>query len=172
MPCGAIGAGMGMRAEFNRPGIAAARSKNKGRTEAACGPEDHAVALDKSLGRECKPAKRIGGQRIDARLIEDNVRPRTECRGKNFIQTMKIFLIFHAIGQGHIKAALLFAEGEVAFTVQGEREDIRIVFENLRRAVTLVDIQIDHSSATDEPPPSQKLNGHSNVIEYAKAGAF
>jgi hypothetical protein len=52
MPCRAISAGMGMRAEFNGAGIAATGGKNKRRAEAARGPEDHAIALDKPLGRE------------------------------------------------------------------------------------------------------------------------
>jgi hypothetical protein len=163
---------MGMCAEFNGAGIAAAGGQNKRRTEAARGREDHAIAFDKSLRREGKAAKRIGSQRIDARLIEHNVRSGAECGGKDFIQAMKIFLVFNAIGQGNIKAALLFAEGEIAFTVHGEREDIRIVFKNLRGAVTLMDIKIDHGGAADEPALAQKLDGNGNVIEYAKAGPF
>jgi hypothetical protein len=163
---------MGMRAEFNGSGIAAAGSENKRSTETACRAKDHAIALDQSLGRERKAAKRIGSQRIDARLIEHNVRTGAECGGKHFIQTMKICLIFNAIGQGHIEAALLFAEGKIAFTVHGEREDIRIVFKNLRGAVTLVDIKIDYGGAPDESALPQKLDGHGNVIEYAKTGPF
>src|SRR4029077_14274171 len=171
-PCCAISAGMGMRAEFNGPGIAAAGSQNKRYAETARGLEDHAITLDQSLRRETKAAKRIGSQRIDARLIEHNARTQAECGGKHFIQAMKICLILNAIGQGHIEAALLFAEGEIAFTVHGEREDVRIVFKNLRGAVTLVDIKIDHGGAPDESALPQKLDGHGNVIEYAKACPF
>src|SRR5205823_12287746 len=85
--------------------------------------------------RERKAAKRIGSQRIDARLIKDNVRTGAECGGKHFIQAMKICLVFNAIRQGYVEAALLFAEGKIAFTVHGEREDVRIVFKNLRGAI-------------------------------------
>src|SRR5207248_2753086 len=107
MPCCAIGAGMGMRAEFNGAGIAAARGENKRRTEAARSLEDHAITLDQSLGRERKAAKRIGSQRIDARLIKDNVRTGAECGRKHLIEAMNVCLVFNAIRQGYVEAALL-----------------------------------------------------------------
>src|SRR6478672_3567034 len=97
---------------------------------------------------------------------------KAESGRKNFIEMAKISSVFHPVGQGHIKAALFLAKREIAFTMDGEREDIRIVQKNFRGAVTLMNVKIDYGSATDEAALSQELNCHGNIIEYAKPCAF
>src|SRR6185437_2380387 len=121
---------------------------------------------------ERETAKNIGRQRIDAGLIKDNVWPEAESSRKNFIETAKISSVFNSIRQGNIKAALFLSKREIAFAVDGECKDVRIVLKNLCCAVALMHIKINDGSPADEAALSQKLDSDSNVIEHTEACAF
>src|SRR5215475_3690948 len=91
---------------------------------------------------------------------------------QDLIQPSQVLRVLNAIRQGDVQPALLFAEREVAFAMDGEREDIRIVCKNFRSAIALMHVKVDHGSAVDEAPVAQELNGHGDIIEYAKTCAL
>src|SRR5262249_13734264 len=98
--------------------------------------------------------------------------PESNSSGQNFIEMTHIRVVFNAIGQSHVQAALFLAEGEVAGAVDGEGEDARIVLKYLRRSVTLMNIEINHGGATDKAAFSQEMNCHGDIVEPTEAGSF
>jgi hypothetical protein len=63
-------------------------------------------------------------------------------------------------------------EGKVLAPVQREGEDPRIVREDLRRAVALMNVAVHHRDASQPALAQQPGGGHGNVIEDAESRAF
>src|SRR5512146_1001161 len=74
VPCGAVGVGVGLRAEFNGTRVAAAGSQGEGNAGSACSVEHLTVALNEALRGEGEVAEGIGVESIDTGLVEDDVR--------------------------------------------------------------------------------------------------
>jgi hypothetical protein len=172
LPCGAISIGMRFGAAFDGPRVAAARSQNERSAETPSGFKDPPVTLDQPLMCERKAAENIGSQGIDTGLIENNVRFEGKSGGQDLVELMQILGVFNTVLQSYIKTSTFLAEGKIAFAMDGEREDVGIILKYPGRTVTLMDIEIDHRGATDEPAFSKKLDRYSDVVEYAEACAF
>ena len=72
---------------------------------------------------------------------------KSNTRGSTSCQSAQILGVLSAVRQLHVDPAALFAKREVAGAVHRERQHLGIVFEDQRRAVALVHIQIHHRRA-------------------------
>jgi len=172
LPCRAIGVGVGFSAERDRPRVTATGSQNQGNAGATRRHKDPAVTFDESLMSEREPSEYVRRQGIDAGLVEDDVGPEGKSSRQDLVKMAQVGVVFNAIGQSHIQAALFLAEGKVAGAVDGEGEDAGIVLKYLRRSVTLMDIEVDHGGAANEAAFPQEMNCHGDIVEHTEAGTF
>src|SRR5258708_36686401 len=89
----------------------------------------------------------------------------------------QIFVVADPVGQVDVESALLFPEREVAAAVDGAGEHIRIVMEDFRRAVSLVNIEVEDGGPANGGRISlgsaaQGFDGHGDVVEDTESGAF
>ena len=84
----------------------------------------------------------------------------------------EISLVLDAIGQADIERALLFAKREVALAMNGESEDAGVATEDVSGAVSLMNVEIDDGGAADASGVAEELDGDSDIVKDAEAGAF
>ena len=65
-------------------------------------------------------------------------------------QGLQVGVVTAAIGQVHIQITRHLAEGKVLFAMHGEGEYARLIAEDGRRAIALMDIQIKHQNAAHQ----------------------
>ena len=133
--------------------------------------EDTPVALVQTIGREREFAKGVGGEPVDAGLVEEEFRPELENAFESAIQRGQEFTVTGAGGQFQVEAALLLSEREVRGTVNRNRECFRIVGQQQRCSVTLVDIAVEYRGAPEEAPLAAGTNRDHEVVEDAESRA-
>ena len=79
-------------------------------------------------------------QSIHPRLKENDIRPECESGFEDTLHSIEISLILCSIGQVHVETATLFAKGEVIAPMNRDRQNIRIILEDLRRPIPLMHI--------------------------------
>lgn len=163
---------MGLGALFDGAGVASAEGEHQRELMAAGKVEDLAVSLQQAFVSHGEAAESIGLQGIDAGLIEDDVGPKSMNLGQHFIEVAQVCIISGKVGQMEIEGALLLAEREVAAPVHRQREDIRIVTEDFRGAIALMNVEINDGRALNHSIGPQLLDGDGNVIEDAESGAL
>src|SRR5580704_18487135 len=145
----AEGGGVGLGGEDDGVGVAAADGDDEGDGQIAGGAHDHAVALFETSGSETEAAEAIGGERVDACLVEDEVWVEIRHLWKNGGEGAEVFVVGDAGVEFYVDGALLLAQREVGFAVNRDGEDGRVVAENVSGAVALVDIEIEDGDAVD-----------------------
>ena len=75
-------------------------------------------------------------------------------------------------GKADVEIAALFAKREVARTVDREREDGRVIGEDRRGAVALMDVTIDHHGTSHGVLGLERAQRDDRVVEHAVALAM
>ena len=86
LPCRAIGVGMGFSVERDRPRVTTTGGQDQRNAGATACHKDPAVAFDEPMVDERGPGKNVGRQRIDTRLVENNVRLEEKSSGQDLIK--------------------------------------------------------------------------------------
>ena len=130
------------------------------------------IAPAEAVERQPEAAELISIQRIDAGLEEDDVGPRQVERSRQVaLEARNIFRILTTIEKLDVEGRALLVEGKIIRAVHGEGEHGRIVREDRGGAVALVDVEVDHQRALDQPFALQSARGHRDVVEDAESGA-
>ena len=74
-------------------------------------------------------------------------------------------------GHADIEIAGFLGRRIVGLAVEREGEDRRLVLEDRRRAVALMDVEIDHQRALDQPLAPQHADRDGHIVEEAEARA-
>ena len=130
------------------------------------------VTLGQARVRQRQFAEFIFPQAIHPGLIKHKIGPELPHPRQILVERGQILLIARPIGEVHVDRARLFAEREVVAAVKRERQHVRILREQRRRAVPLVHVEVDYRHARAPPAPPQIGNRNRNVVEDAKAGTF
>jgi hypothetical protein len=124
------------------------------------------VALLQASEAEVQASERIFAQAVDSGLIEDDSRAEPLDPRQGGRERVEVGAVFGAVVECHVERRALLTEREVVRAVEGEREDIGVVFEKRSRAIALMYVEIEDGRAQ-----MQRSNGDSEVIEHAEARA-
>ena len=128
--------------------IAAADHRRERQVEPLAGFGDLPIPGAQAVITERKKTEPIVGMRIDAGVIEDQLRSRLLDRlRERWTERCKIGFIARALRQADIKIGGRLVERPVGIAVDRQGEDARIVCEDPRRAVAMVYIAVDHQNA-------------------------
>ena len=108
--------------------------------------------------------------RIDPGIIEDNIRRCAERGIDQIFQRGQIGRIARLFRQADVEIRGRLVARPVLLAMQRGGEDARIIAEDQRRAIALMDIAINHRNALHAPLIQQQLSGDADIIEHAKAG--
>src|SRR3954447_6866329 len=78
---------------------------------------------------------------------------------------LDVLTVSSSLRERDIDFALLLTERKIHFAMHGNGKDVSFLPEDFRRAVSLVNVQIDHRNPPCLPGCAQPLNGHGNVVE-------
>jgi hypothetical protein len=162
---------VGLGGEDDGVGVAAADGDDEGDGQIAGGAHDHAVALFETSGSETEAAEAIGGERVDAGLVEDEVWVEIRHLWEKGGEGAEVFVVGDAGVEFDVDGTLLLAQREVGFAVNRDGEDGRVVAEDVSGAVALVDVEIEDGDAGNFVL-LQAARGDRDVVEDAEAGAF
>ena len=106
---------------------------------------------------------------VDPAIVEDEVRPaRLERVLHSLAAGLQIGFVAEAGGQADIVIGHRLQTRPVGLAMDREREDARLGGEEPRRAVALVDVEIDHQRARDHALGQQEVRGHRDIVEHAE----
>ena len=162
---------MGFGGEGNGDGVAAADGDDEGDGQVQGGAHDHAVALFETGGSEAEAAEAIGGERVDAGLVEDEVGVEIGNFGENGGEGAEVFGVGDTGVEFDVDGTLLLAQREVGFAVNRDGKNGRVVAKDVGGAVALVDVEIEDGDAGDFVL-LQVACSDRDVVEDAEAGAF
>jgi hypothetical protein len=111
--------------------VAAAHGGHDRGAGGAAGADDQLVAPPEAGERQPQLAEAVVFVRVDARLIEDQVRPEfmenlRDVRGEDG----EVLFVADAVGQGDVEAAALLAQREIARAVDREGEYFGVIAED------------------------------------------
>ncbi len=127
--------------------------------------EDQPVALDEAVEREREAAQAITFIRVYARLIKDYVRAKPlDGAGQRARQGVEILFIGRSVIEPYVDGALLFYERVILLTVKRQREDLRVIGEDVSRPVALMNVAVDDRGAAYQPFGSKQPDGDGYVV--------
>jgi len=172
---------MGLRGALDRITVASTERNDDWQACGTDGVEYKFVAMAKPLHGDLQPPQTIRVERIDSGLIKDDFGTEVEHARKSLLELGEIFGVGSTVGKFNIEFAALLAKWEVLAAVHGESEDIRIFFENLSSAITLVNIKVNNGETVkgrsrgighELPSMAEGLDGDGDIVEDAITGAF
>ena len=157
---------------FHVPVISAADHAHERNVQRPSPIGNHRLALANAVITEFKFAQPVISVGIDAAIVEDDVRRHVALQlVQRIVQGAEIGVIACSFGQSQVEITVSFPHWPVIFAVDRKGMDARLSGEDLRRAVTLVDIAIDNQHLTRATCLQQKLRRDGHVIEYAETRA-
>src|SRR3954453_9237562 len=85
---------------------------------------------------------------------------------------LDVLTVSSSLRERDIDFALLLTERKIHFAMHGNGKDASFLPEGFRRAVSLVNVHIDHRDPPCLPGRPQPLNGDGNVVEASISRAL
>ena len=124
--------------------VAAADDPDHGDLKTKTSAQDKGLPSRQALFGQRQPAQLVVRVGIDPRVEEDDIRPDAgQQRRQDPLQLRQIVVIAGPIGEFDIEVAHRFPMREVLLRMHREGEDAGIALEDPRRAVALVDVEVD-----------------------------
>jgi hypothetical protein len=136
--------------------------------------EDAAVARQQACGAELEAAEPVAFVRVGAGEIERQAERLLAVlvgeHAQGTVERAQVVGVAAAVGQGDVEVARRLAEREVPGAVERDREHARVAGEDRRRAVALVDVEVDDDDA-QRRLGLQQARRDGDVVEDAVAAA-
>jgi len=105
-------------------------------------------------------------------LIENDLRLERKNPVKRGAKFGKVRVIGGAVFKFDVESASLLAERKILASVERQSEHLRIIFEYLRGAISLVHVAVDDGDALDVAVVAKPQSGDGNVIEDAETASL
>ena len=129
------------------PRIAAGQGNHQGDTGSSRGFDDQPVAAAQAAPRQPQSAELVVFVWIRPGEIKDTLRIAAQYLRQAFFKVVEVLLVPRAVGQADVKGTPRLPHRVIQLLMHREGEHARIGFEDERRPVSMMDVQVDDGEA-------------------------